>query len=488
MSAFYHSLRFRLILMFVLTFGAIQVSLSAVALSAREQHLRNYFDDELLLRTQGMAAALLKSQKRFFAPTLAGIVDEESRSLYFREFYVQLRDADGKPVAGSENLGDYHLPFDHRQAATRSSGRGSIHTLTGDQIHALAGEGNSLRMVTLYVDDRGVQPFYLQVATSMEQVNASIALVRVMFAVGTPAGLLIAAVASWFVAGHAVNKINAIADLARQVTPQRLGKRLHVEPADDEIGRMVERLNDMLARIEAGYRAQERFIHDASHELKTPLAALLTEAQVLKLGKPSPEECRRFLDSVEEELRHLGRLVESLLLLTRFDARQQIVDHEVSVHDAVIAAVQECEPIARQYGVELTPMLAESLTDDDEPICRGDEQLVSSMVSNLIRNAIRFSPAGRSVGVDVMRRNGQVVIAVSDEGPGIPPEAMEAIFERYTQLPQNVPRRGSGLGLAIARSVAQLHGGSIHVANRQPCGAVFTVALPCPPRRKPSPT
>lgn len=482
MPAFYRSLRFRLILMFVLTFGAIQVSLSAVALHARERHLYNYFDDELLLRTQGMATALLQSQKRFFAPTLAGIVDEESKSHYFREFYVQLRDADGQPVASSGNMGNYHLPFDHRQAAARSSGREVMHTLKGPPIWGLSGEGNSMRMVTVYVDDRGVQPFYLQVATSLEQVNTSIALVRMLFAVGTPAGLLIAAVTSWFVAGHAVSKINAIADLARQVTPQRLGKRLYIDSTDDEIDRMVERLNDMLARIEAGYRAQERFIQDASHELKTPLATLLTEAQVLKLGQPSPEECRRFLDSVEEELRHLGRLVESLLLLTRFDAQQRIVDHEVSVHDAVVAAVQECEPIARQYGVQLAPMLADSLADDDDPVCRGDEQLISSMVSNLIRNAVRFSPSGRAVRIDVTRQDGHVAIAVSDEGPGIPPAAMEAIFERYTQLPQSAPRRGSGLGLTIARSIAQLHGGTIHVGNRQPSGAVFTAVLPCPPQ------
>ncbi|MCC6579007.1 MAG: HAMP domain-containing histidine kinase [Phycisphaeraceae bacterium] len=479
MPSFHRSLRFRLILMFVLIFGLFQITLSAIALLARERHLRSYFDHELTLRTQNMAAKLVASQQQFFAPTLARAISEESKSIYFREFYAQLIDDEGRAIARSENLDGYQLPFGPRESAAKRQRRELYETLAGQDVQKLAGHGQTLRMVTLHVNDSKVEPFYLQVAARLEHVNQSITFLRLLLAVGTPVGLLVAAMTSWLVAGHAIRQIDAVSNLMRQVTPGDLSRRLAVGHPSDEIGRMVRHVNDMLDRLEAGFRAQECFIQDASHELKTPLSALLTEAQVLKLSPPSTRDFGHFLDSAEEELRHLGRLVASLLLLTQMDAKDEMTRRAVYVNDVVVAAAQEGQPLARQRGVEVTLKLPLSDDDhDDEPVCQGDEQLLVALVSNLIRNAIRFSPVLGEVAVTLTQTPDAIRIDVGDEGPGIPEAVMQRIFDRFAQAPQPDPRRGTGLGLSIARNIAELHGGTLHVANREPRGAVFSVTLP----------
>jgi signal transduction histidine kinase len=183
-------------------------------------------------------------------------------------------------------------------------------------------------------------------------------------------------------------------------------------------------------------------------------------------------------------MRRLGSLMESLLTLTRSDGRNAVVrGQRISVNDAVVAAAQQGSALAQQRGVRLA---LELCGDEQEPTVLADRELLTAMVSNLLRNAIRFAPAGQAVEVTVRQRlhegAARVAIEVADRGPGIDPAAMTRVFDRFVHGVAaggaDAGGGGAGLGLAIARSVAELHGGGIRVADRPGGGCVFTVELP----------
>jgi signal transduction histidine kinase len=236
----------------------------------------------------------------------------------------------------------------------------------------------------------------------------------------------------------------------------------------------------MLDRLSESFLSQERFIADAAHELKTPLAVLLGEAQVLMKQERTPEEYARFVANVQDEVRALAQTVDSLLNLARAEAGIPMADvRSVPVNEAVMDAAQRCSPLAAQREMRLTPVLALPDADQPEAVVRGDGSLLRLMVTNLIRNAIRYSPPDTSLEVHVGLAGGQAVISVRDHGPGIPDEFREKVFDRFFRVPGDKSScRGVGLGLTIVRGIARLHGGDVGVRNRPEGGCEFTVRLP----------
>jgi two-component system OmpR family sensor kinase len=257
-----------------------------------------------------------------------------------------------------------------------------------------------------------------------------------------------------------------------------------VDTTDDEIARLQEELNSALERLEAGFRAQDEFISNVSHELRTPIAVLLTESQVIKLSTQDQARWRAFADQVEEQMQHLGGIVESFLTLTRAGLDQQRLRELVRINDVVLDSVQSCRAYAARHGVPLVPRLVES--EDGEAQVHGDPELLRTMLDNLVRNAVAHSPEGGAVEIEAVAEDGHLVLRVRDHGPGIPPEYLERVFERFVQVPAGKRaaregrerRAGTGLGLAIASNVAQLHMGTIRAANNPDGGCTFTVALP----------
>jgi two-component system sensor histidine kinase SenX3 len=255
--------------------------------------------------------------------------------------------------------------------------------------------------------------------------------------------------------------------------------RIDIDPGDAEIARLQQDLNDALERLERGYRSQAQFLSNVSHELKTPVAVLLSQAQVLRAGG-SPEDLTDFAGNVEDEMRTLARLVESLLLLARVGHGKDLVRRVgVPVNDLVLEAAERSSELARSLDVPLVTNLHLTRDGDNQPEVVGDPELLRTMIENLVRNALRFTPRGEPVDLRVTCRQGEASIRVRDRGPGVPKEHLERIFEHFYQVPGERGReRGTGLGLAIARSVAELHDGRIAVRNLPGQGCEFEVRLP----------
>lgn len=229
----------------------------------------------------------------------------------------------------------------------------------------------------------------------------------------------------------------------------------------------------MMERLERAFEQQSRFAADAAHELRTPLASLRTNLEVVRSDPHATlADYREMASALERALERLERLVDDLLLLARGekDVRAEPVYLEVLIGNVI----QELEPLAQSHKVSLHHKVA------DEVILEADPLLLARAISNLVENGIRYNHPGGSVTVTGRREEKSVVVSVEDTGTGIPPEEQAHIFDRFYRVDRSRARHrgGSGLGLSIAAHIVQLHGGHIQVASTPGAGSTFTIWLP----------
>jgi heavy metal sensor kinase len=398
----------------------------------------------------------------------------------FPGYYFQLRLPDGPIIEKSRNLDDYELPLSEQARRVRETDEPLLETLDERSATALPATLAKLRLLTVYEGNQKGNPFYLQVGVSLERMRASIQQLRRQFLIAIPAALTVAAVASWLLARRSLAPIGEIVRQTREYSAAQLDRRIRERPGRDEVAELVSTINKMLERLEAAFRAQELFIANASHELQTPVSVLLGEAQVLRQQIRSVEEHERFVTSVQDEMRRMAQIVGSLLMLARADAGLPITSQAiVPVNELVTEVVRQCQALAKQREVRLVTKLALPDPDEAEPVVQGDHELLSTMLSNLVRNAIRHSPVDEPVEIEILLDAADVEVAVRDNGSGIPHEHLPYIFDRFYNVPDaDQAFRGTGLGLAIVKGVAELHGGQIQVENRRPRGCEFVVRLP----------
>lgn len=282
---------------------------------------------------------------------------------------------------------------------------------------------------------------------------------------------------AWWLAGTVVRPVDAIIDQAEAIAQGSPRRRIEAFADTLEYQRLVTVLNRMLSRLEAALEAQKRFTADASHELRTPLTVLRGELEVALRRDRTPKEYVRVLESALEESERLSRMAEDLLTLTRSEAGVlHLQPRRVDLAERVQSAVSRLAMKAGEKRVEVSgPGL-------DEVWVEADQDLLDRVIWNLVGNAVKFTPLGGRVEVRLIPGNDQVVLEVADDGPGIPPEHLDRVFERFFRADKSrthgIETSGTGLGLAIARAIVELHGGQIQVANRAGGGALFRATLP----------
>jgi heavy metal sensor kinase len=283
----------------------------------------------------------------------------------------------------------------------------------------------------------------------------------------------VAAGGGWFLARRALAPVDAIVDAAKQIEAEDLSRRIAAAETNDELGRLVTVLNDMLARLERSFTAVRHFSADAAHELRTPLTILKGEIEVALRSSPTAEEYRRVLASCLEEVDRLSALVEDLLFLARSDSgalsRPTTLVNLAEVLDEVAPALLALAEAAQVcFSTAPSPALW----------VRGTAPLLFRLLFNLGENAIKYTPAGGRVTVSLRPHEHRAVLEVADTGPGIPPEERARIFDRFYRGDRARSRGGTGFGLAIVRSIVLLHDGQISVESRAGHGSCFRVAFP----------
>ena len=350
-------------------------------------------------------------------------------------------------------------------------------------------EVGEMRVITVALRSRqtGRIAGYVQYGRDEQHIDSTVGRLWLLIAAGVIGATVLASLAGMAIARRAMRPISALTSTARTIATTGDPSRHMPDPqVEDEVGELARTLEQMLrsldaarAEREATMKKQREFVADASHELRTPLTSVLANLELLQasLRDPRQDDDRAMIDSALRSSRRMSRLVADLLLLARADAGR------VSRH-------QPCDlaEVAGNAAAEVAPVLGErhlEIENDQVLTVDGNPDELHRMVLNLLDNAARHTPPGSTIELRLRAEGGGAVVEVADDGPGIPVDLREQIFERFVRgdgPADTVASGGSGLGLAIVRAVAASHGGSAEVAESELGGALFRVRLPL--RRK----
>jgi two-component system, OmpR family, sensor kinase len=394
-------------------------------------------------------------------------------------------------VVSSPQLRAFALPEDAQIKVLDGQGR----ALVGTHPNADLGPPSSgmrdvgpLSVVTQPITATGSLPGYVQYARPDEGVHETVARVWLFLGAGVVGGTLLALLAGLAVADRAMRPIKALTGLARQITSTRdPSKRIPVPETEDEVGELARTMDGMLQALdearserEQALDRQREFVADASHELRTPLTSIQANLELLQAAEAGTEDDQHAVDSALSSTKRMSGLVSDLLLLARADAGRQLARKELELTSIASGALEEVQPLADERRLD-------SQLDGPLPL-EGNPDELHRLVRNLLENAIRHTPDKTTVELTARRDGDQALLEVIDDGPGIPPEMEEQVFDRFVRGPgpsDTSGGGGSGLGLAIVRAVAEAHGGSVDAGRSTYGGARFSVRFPLVAAPKP---
>ncbi len=439
------TVRFRVTALAAILVAAV-LTLTAVGLVVAQQRLLTSGVDETIEQRADDLEALLASAS--FGDALASNRDED--------VVAQVVNSDGAVVSASPTV----IGAPPLGAAPPAGQSQSIRT--GDD---LPGTGGSFRVLS-----RGVSgPAVLHVAGSLDDVEEASRILGTSLLVAIPGAVALLAALIWWLVGRTLRPVDAIRSEVATISGSDLHRRVPQPGGDDEIARLARTMNTMLDRVEEASVRQQRFVADASHELRSPLTRIRAQLEV-DVAHPETANLAGTHRSVLDETLGLQQLVDDLLHLARSDAgaashRYEVVD----LDDLVLREAQRLRDIER-VTVDVTRVSAAQV--------RGDRDQLRRVVRNLADNAQRY--AASTVVFGLMERADGAQLTVADDGPGIPPEERDRVFERFARIDDARTRDagGIGLGLAIVREVVERHGGTVRSAESPLGGARIEVHLP----------
>lgn len=379
--------------------------------------------------------------------------------------FIQVVSADGRVLAASQNLAGQPAV-----SHTRSVGTGAVVT-TWDGRHL--GEEHRQRVVAVPVTTP-VGRATVYAGTSLRDADAADGTATAALATGGPLLLLIVALATWWTIGRALRPVEGIRAEVAEITDRHLHRRVPLPGTQDEVARLAVTMNATLDRLEASGVRQRRFIADASHELRSPIAVLRTQLEVA-LAHPDGTLWPELVGGALEDTVRLQELAADLLLLARLDAAGPVAARPVDLTELFRQALAARSTDRVPVQVLLEPGISVS----------GNRTWLTRLLTNLLDNAQRYADRSITVSLRTGSAARTVVLEVTDDGPGIPAADRERVFERFTRLDDARSRDlgGAGLGLAIARDIAAHHGGTLCAEDRLR-GTRLVARIPsCPPER-----
>jgi len=454
-------------------FGAAVVALTVVIFSSLvyvlvERSLVSQQDEALRIRGDDVLRQLVS--RRGFNPSPFALTIDVAKS---SDIFVEITIFSPSQIysSGKVNDADPVLPVSLLRSAPFD--RGNI-------VNARAENGGPLmRVYVRQLASPSGPAGYLVVGKSLADIESQLSGLRLFLVAGAILSLIAAAGASWLVAGRALRPLDAMASTAEDIgRTQDLSRRLPENAPDDEVGRLQKSFNQMLRQLEDAYHrlqsalvAQRRFVADASHELRTPLTTIRGNVGLLlKRDDIAADDRVAALNDIAGESERMSRMVQDLLTLARADAGYHLDKTAVDL----LPIVQE---VSRQAQI-LQPSRHIELFDGVPAPMHANSDAIKQLLWILVDNAFKHTRDGGRIELRLENGNRAVRLAVADDGPGIPNEDLERIFERFYQSDAARSGEGTGLGLAIARWIAQEHGGRVFAANNPRGGAAFTVEFP----------
>jgi len=337
-------------------------------------------------------------------------------------------------------------------------------------------QGEMLRFYSQAIVVHG-KSYTVQVATPIDEAMEALERFRILLFLAAPLLLIGASAGGYWISSRALAPVDAISRAANRISIENLTDRLEVPKTGDQLQRLSETLNQMLARLEASVRRMAQFTADASHELRAPVCLIRTTAEIAAMKRDRPAgEYLAALDEIQEEAERTSQVVDSLMLLARADSAREILECVPADAVAVVrSAAEQGERLARARGVAFDC----HLPTHEVPV-RADAEALRRALLILMDNAAKYTPAGGSIHVGLDQRDGQAVAYVADNGIGIAAGDLAHIFDRFWRADKARSREqgGAGLGLSIAKWIVNQHGGTLDVRSEPGKGSVFEVKLP----------
>lgn len=376
------------------------------------------------------------------------------------DFAIQVLSPDGTLLAqvGTTDLTLAHAP-DIPGYATIASGIDNAWRVYTQPLYS--GNGDSIG--------------WLLAVQSLGAVDETLENTRLQLLIGLLLVLLLAGSGGMFLADRALHPIDQITRTAQSIGASDLSQRIKYQGPEDEVGHLARTFDGMLSRLQTAFERERRFTGDAAHELRTPLTALKGQIEVAVSRLRRPREYRSTLENLLEQVNRLIRLSNALLFLSRVEQRQMIWETApVDLTELLTVLIEQIRPLAEEKRLSIEAEIAPGL------FTSGDADQLVRLFLNLLDNAIKFTPEEGEISLQSRSAVGGVEIALHNSGPGIPPEHLEHLFERFYRV-DNVRARasgGAGLGLAIAYEIVRFHHGQIVVNSVQGQGLEVTVTLP----------
>jgi heavy metal sensor kinase len=456
-------IRLRLTLWYCAMFAAAAALLSVSSywmlrrsLLATEYHeLQERAEDVQLLLTQLGPHADAKSLQQTFTQ-IYQLKDDGK--------YLQVMDQDGRWIYRSKRMIDGGLRLTSPGDLPREGAVIEFHQGT-----------RYVRTLSYPIRANG-RAYSVQTGLALNKSMVLLSVFRGQMCLLTPAVLILAAVGGHWMSRKALAPVASIATEARRINDKNLGIRLPVSTTRDEISHLAETLNQMLARVELGVRSIRDFTANAAHELRTPLALIRTEVEVALSVRRSGEEYREACEQVQVETVRMSALIDNLLMLARADAETESVQLDPVEANELIRRVGEKWKHAMQFAFLSFHVDATA----GALFVAGDVHSLRRLLTILLDNAVRYTPPGGTVTLQVAHNDERIVFTVRDTGIGIAPEHQPRVFDRFYRVDRTrgASSGGSGLGLTLAKWIAEKHGASISVDSVVGRGTAFSFSLP----------
>jgi heavy metal sensor kinase len=460
------SLSFRLVAWYAGVLLSVFVLLGALTFL----FLRHYLEANLLETQARRARQIADTLVAHASRADEGALRSQIESLYSPEVndrFIRITRADGAGVYASGMPQDGR--FDPRQVPPPRADA--------------AGESRKVRLAggaTLMVATRGAAGvdgtrYRVEVGTSAASVDNILAQVLIMLAVGLPVAVVVAVTGGFVLVRRALEPVERITRKAEAITQHNLSERLPVVRSGDELERLSVSLNHMINRLEDAIHGSKQFVADASHELRTPLTVMRGELESLAQDAQLGRATRETLGSVLEEVERLAEIVESLFALSRLDAGEAHAEWlRFDLAELAATTAEQMSLLAEDKQVRVDCESTAGVTVE------GDRARLKQVIVNLLDNAIKYTPRGGRVRLSVRRESGYAVLDVTDDGIGIPAEALPHVFKRFYRVDTSRSREqgGAGLGLAIVKSICTAHGAIVEVASAPGRGSTFRVRQP----------
>ncbi|MBF0489890.1 MAG: HAMP domain-containing protein [Candidatus Omnitrophica bacterium] len=434
-----------------------------------EYSIDTYWETERLEANQSAKRERFVKQDNInFVKIAQRWVDDKNTDPGLVNFIVRILDGKGNLIASSKNVSLKGLTSN----IFHSLENGKEHF---EDIHIDVNSSKpiSLRVFTTPVIENNKVAYIVQIGTPLGAMHSDLNNLRLLLLILLPSTVLVTGLSGAFLAKLALKPVHDMIDTIHQITAENLKLRINIPHTKDEINSLALTFNEMIGRLDEAFTSQRQFMEDISHELKTPLSILKGELEVTLKRIRSAKEYEDTLQSSLQEVNRINRIVESLLILARFDTKTVVIEKlPVNLGDLIRDIIEDVRVLAEQKSIAVTFKDAQGYS------MLGDKAQLKRLFLNLLDNAIKYTPHQGQVSVDVRVERNDLQVEVADSGVGISPKEATHIFNRFYRIDKSRASAGFGLGLSIAQSIARAHGGDIKVRSNIPQGSVFCVTLP----------